>query len=130
MQHPPGAQQQDWFVSHEPTISQVVRFIKKGQRSGGGRPGPLLEGRVRIVKILFFAAVGPRYQTNRFLLAENLSENPKISTFLSLTPNSALIFLLPLLYMRANRESFKNQEKSSSTPFFMSFRVFAILAAA
>src|SRR2546430_9017274 len=58
MQHSPGAQQQDWSVSHEPTISQVVTFIKKGQRSGGGRPGPLLEGRVRIVKILFFAAVG------------------------------------------------------------------------
>src|SRR2546426_6084198 len=27
-------------------------LIKKGQRSGGGRPGPLLEGRVRIVKFL------------------------------------------------------------------------------
>jgi hypothetical protein len=31
--------------------------------------------------------------------------------------------------MRANRESYGNQEKSSSTPFFFAFQPFAILAA-
>jgi len=51
------------------------------------------------VKILFFAAVGPRYQTNRFLLIKNLSEN--------------LNFLLPLPFLQ--NQSPKPQLLRSST---------------
>jgi len=64
----------------------------------------------------YFAVFGPRYQTNRFLLTENLSENPKIPLFFRSHPFRSG-FLLSPIYMRANRESFRNQEKSSSTPF-------------
>src|SRR4051794_12425216 len=99
MQHPPRAQEQYRFKLHEPTIARAGMFIKKGQRSGGGRPGPLLEGRVRIVKFLICCC--RTSLTNSSISSRGKLERKSKKFQISFAhTHSALFFLLPLIYMR------------------------------
>jgi hypothetical protein len=57
----------------------------------------------------FFAAVEPRYQTNRFLLAENLSENPKTPKLFRSHPFRTISSTTDL-YARKSRKLWKSRK--------------------